>query len=188
MSTAKINIRFAQLARSGEIIFHIGDLANLWQIQDQNTLHTTLKRYTQKGLLFRIYRGFYSLKPIDKLDPYLLGIKAMHKFAYISTQTVLESIGIIAQKINYITLVSSSSKRFSIGDNNYYCRQLADKFLFNSNGIIQKNGLKIATKERAIADLLYFNPRAHFDAKIKWVDIKRIQKRIGYPLTPNRYI
>ena len=105
MSTEKTNIkqhRFAQLAKLGEIIFHAKDLANLWQIKNPNTLYTSLKRYNQQRLLFRIYKGFYSIKPINQLDPFLLGIKAMHKFCYISAETILEKAGIIQQKTNYI--------------------------------------------------------------------------------------
>lgn len=60
------NYRFARLAQTGEVLFHTSDLANLWQIRNKNTLHTTIKRYTQKGLFFRIYRGFYSLKEMEK--------------------------------------------------------------------------------------------------------------------------
>ncbi|MBI4652905.1 hypothetical protein HY750_01495 [Candidatus Kuenenbacteria bacterium] len=189
---AWINIkqnRFAQLAKLGEIIFHTKDLANLWQIKNSNTLYTTLKRYAQQELLFRIYKGFYSIKPINQLDPFLLGTKAMHKFCYISAETVLEKAGIIQQKTNYITLISSVSKKFNIGDYSYCSRQLDDKFLFKTTGIINKDGIKIATTQRAVADLLYFNPKIYFDNNklINWKEIKRIQQEIGYPLTSKRY-
>ena len=181
--------RFAQLAKLGAIVFHIGDLAVLWQIKDRNTLHTTLKRYVQQGLLVRIYRGLYSLKPIEQIDPFLLGVKALHKYAYISAETILAQAGIIQQIIRQITLVSSQSKRFSIGGNHYYSRKLADQFLYNPIGINEGYGVKKATMERAAADLLYFNPYANFDAEkfINWRKIKYIQKQIGYPLTTNRY-
>lgn len=185
MSTGKINTnqyRFVQLARMNEVIFHTSDLANIWGIQNKNTLYTTLKRYVQQGLIFRIYRGLYSIKPVDQLDPFLLGIKAMHEYCYISTETVLANAGIIQQKINYITLMGSKSKRFSIGEYNYYCRQISDKFLYQDTGIIKKDGINIATTERAVADLLYFNKQAYFDAQdqINWPEVNKIQKILGY--------
>ncbi len=188
MSTVKINTtqqRFAKLAKLSEIMFHAKDLANLWSIKNKNTLHTTLKRYVQQGLIYRIYRGFYALKPINELDPYLLGIKALHEYSYISTETVLTNAGIINQVTDKITLISSKSKKFKIGDNNFYSRQLNDKFLYQTIGIENKDGIKIATLARAVADLIYFNSKAHFDnAKlIDWKQIKHIQKTIGYPLT-----
>ncbi len=185
MSTVKRNIvfkRFAQLTSLNEIVFTFKDLANLWGIINLNTLYTTLKRYTQNGLLYRVHRGLYSIKPIFQVDPYLLGIKALHQYSYVSTESVLFDLGIINQKIDYITLVSSSSKRFTIVDNNYIVRQLKDDYLYNDSGIIERDGIRIATLERAIADLLYFNPKYHFDAHnlINWLKVKKLQKIIGY--------
>lgn len=174
--------RFSQIARLGEDIFYAKDLANLWQIKDTNTLYTTLKRYTQKGWLFRIYKGLYSIKPVEQLNPLKLGVKILHRYAYISAETVLAQAGFIQQEIKEITLISSISKRFSIGSNYYYSRQLKDEYLFNSAGIKSDNSLLIASPERAVADLLYFNPTAYFDARetINWKKVKEIQKEVGY--------
>lgn len=194
MSTVKTNKksskglykkRFVQLAKLGILVFHVGDLANLWQIQNANTLHITLKRYAQEGLIRRIQRGLYSLLPVDKIDPKLLGIKILHRYAYVSTETILAQAGIILQNIPQITLVSSISQKFSMGKNQYACRKLADKFLFNNAGIVFERGIQVATVERAVADLLYFNPKYYFDAKnlINWKKVRAIQRQIGYPLT-----
>ena len=181
--------KFAQIARLGESIFHTQDLASLWQIKNPNTLYTLIKRYKKRRLLFGIYKGFYSLKPVDQIDQVMLGIKALHGFAYISTETVLVQSGIIQQNIHGITFISSQSKKFSVGDNHYYSRKLKDLYLFQPAGIIDEHGVKIATVERAMADLLYFNSRAYFDGEklIDWQKVKNIQKEIGYPLTPERY-
>ena len=176
--------RFALLARLNEILFHTQDLSNLWKIKQKNTLYTTLKRYAQKGLLFRVYKGLYSIKPFNEINFFLLGIKALHQFSYVSTETVLAQTGIIQQDIRYVTLLSSVSKKFSIQKYNYRSRKLADKFLFNNTGIKDTDGVPTASIERAIADILYFNPRFYFDAKkdIDWKKVKEIQKEIGYPL------
>lgn len=181
--------RFAQIAKLGETVFHTKDLASLWQIENPNTLYTTLKRYTQKGLLFRIYKGFYSIKPINQLDPLMLGIKALHQFAYLSVETVLFQEGIIQQSVDGITLISSQSKKFSIGNYFYHSRKLEDRYLHQTVGVVDKNNVKTATISRAVADLLHFNPQAHFDADklINWKEVKKIQQEMGYSLTPQRY-
>jgi len=181
--------KFAKIARLGEILFHVQDLASLWQIKNSNTLYTLLKRYRKKGLLFRIYKGFYSIKPLEQIDPIKLGIKALRGFAYVSVETALARAGIIQQNIYGITLVSARSKKFSISGNHYYSRRLKDMYLYQPAGIINENGVKTATVERAVADLLYFNPKAYFDAArlIDWKKVKKIQKEIGYPLTQERY-
>ena len=192
MSTVKRNTfsdRFSVLARLNEVVFHIDDMANLWKIKDRNTLHTTLKRYTQKGLLFRIYRGFYSIKPPNQIDSLFLGTKALHQYSYVSTETVLAKAGIIMQNASYMTLISPVSKKFSINNYSYRSRKLSDRFLFNNTGINIINNVLTASTERATADILYFNPKFYFDAPklINWKIVRKIQKEIGYPLTQKNY-
>ena len=176
--------RFVEIARLGEVVFHVSDLANLWNINNSNTLYTTLKRYSQAGLIHRIQKGMYSLIPVDDLDPSLLGIKAMHKYAYISTETVLFREGIINQKPRSVTIISSVSKKFIINSNTYISRQLNDRYLFNPEGIHKSNKILTASVERAAADLLYFNAKTYFDAAnlINWERVSEIQKALGYTI------
>jgi len=179
--------RFAKLASLGEMVFHDSDLASLWQISDRNTLYTTIKRYTKQKLLYRIWKGMYALKPAEQIDPFFLGVKALHNYTYVSTETVLFISGIISQKPMAISMISSVSRRFSLSGQEYVCRKLTSDYLFQSIGITERDGVRWASPERAVADLLYYNPLRYFDAPINWREVKRIQKAIGYPLTPNQY-
>ena len=186
-SRSRTSSRFALLASLGETVFHVSDLASLWQITDKNTLYTTLARYTRKGLLHRLWQGMYALKPADKIDLLFLGIKAVHTYAYVSMETILFRSGIISQRPATITIISSVSRRFKLAGAEYSCRKLADKYLYQTVGIFAKNSVLEASVERAVADLLYYNPRAYFDASINWKEVRRIQKVVGYPLTLSRY-
>ena len=184
---ASVSQRFAQLAAMGELVFHVSDLASLWQITDKNTLYTTLKRYTQQGLLHRLWQGMYALKPAKQIDPYFLGIKAVHSYSYVSTESILFNNGIISQRPAAISLIGPISRRFSIAGQEYVCRKAAPQHLYQSEGIVEINGVRQATVSRAVADLLYYNPLRFFDAPIKWKEVRQIQKAVGYPLTPDRY-
>lgn len=178
--------RFAEVAKLGELVFHTDDLANLWHITNSNTLYTTIKRYVAQGLLFRIHKGFYSVKPPGAIDPLLLGLKALHRYAYVSTETILALHGVIQQEVPAVTLISDITKRFSVAGNQYYTRALADHFLYNPCGILeQDHGVRKASLERAVADLLYFNRYAHLDAarRIDWKKVRMMQQDIGYPAT-----
>ena len=189
-SKTHVDDRFAKIAQLGGAIFHSGDLANLWGITDANTLHTTLKRYVQRGLLVRIYKGLYATRPPRELDAQEVGLAAVHRYAYVSTETVLAYAGIIQQIVPCTTLVSSVSRRFTIEGQCFRVRLLTDRFLFRSDGITSVRGVCIATTERAIADMLYFNPRMYFDGEkaqtIDWDAIRAIEKTIGYPRTARR--
>ncbi len=163
MTNIKQN-RFLEIAKTNEQIFHINDLARIWQISNNQTLSITLNRYVKAGLLYRIHRGLYSLNKVDELDPIYLGVKVVNNYCYLSTETILAKHGLIFQNVNYYTFVGLKSKRFKIGNNHYYCRQFKKDYLFNDTGVIKKGQLfNQASLERAVADILYFNPHYHFD-------------------------
>lgn len=172
--------RFLIIARLEEPIFHVGDLARAWGISNRHNLLMTLKRYVDGGLLFRLYRGLYSLKRAAELDPYILGAKAINSYCYLSSETVLAQHGVIFQKVDYFTFSGEKTKRLKIAGYKYYCRQLKDEYLYNDIGIVKTGKYNIASLERAAADILYFNPRYHFDnpALINKAELKNVQRLV----------
>jgi hypothetical protein len=175
--------RLNELIKSDRNVYHSNDLAILWGISNKNTLYTTIKRYVQKGTLIPIYKGLYATVPITELDPLELGRAVIHRYTYLTTESVLAQDGIISQATYAYTFVSSLSRKITIGDFSFVFRKLKDEFLFNPTGITNKNGNFVATTERAVADMLYFNPKYHFDfsESIDFKKVKRMQKEIGYP-------
>lgn len=155
--------RFAQLATMGELIFSAQDVATIWKIKNRRTLLMLLARYVKRGLLHRIWRGLYSIIDPKKIDPLLLGIKILHRYAYISCETVLFGAGLINQRPMEITMVSNVSKRFSLLGHHYHSRKMNDSALYNTLGIILKNGVRTATPDRAKQDMSYFNPKKYYD-------------------------
>lgn len=192
MSIEKINLnkkinknrRFADIALLDEVVFHTKDLANLWNIKNKNTLYQTLSRYEKSGLLYRIYNSLYSITNIKNIEPYLLGVKALHCHSYISLESILYDNGIINQKPREITLVSNLSKRFEIGEHKFRSRKMQNKFLFNNAGIQIVNGIQKASLERAILDMIYFSPKKYLDAYntglVDWNKVKELSLEIGY--------
>lgn len=169
--------RFLSIAKLAIPVFHADDLARIWGINNRNTLLTSLKRYVESGLIYRLYRGLYSIKPVAELDPLLLGAQAINSYCYLTGETILAKQGVIFQQIGYFTFVGKKTKRFKIGNYKYYCRQLKDEFLYNDIGIDKTGKFNLATPERAVADILYFNPRYHFDnpGAIDWTEVNRIR-------------
>jgi len=174
--------RIDTLLKQEQKLFHTQDLALLWNVENKNTLYTAIKRYVNKGILIPIHKGFYATVPLKDIDPYRLGVGYLHSYSYVSTETVLVQKGIMFQQSFTITLVSARSAMFTVGVNRYISRSLADHFLHNSAGIDTQNGVQTASVERAIADMLYFRPRFHFDVEklIDWKKVKALQKFIGY--------
>jgi len=179
MTVDKLNI----LLKQPQKVFHSTDLAILWEIQNLNTLYTTVKRFTKKGVLFPIYKGLYSTLPTNQINPLELGVHILHRFCYVSTETILSQAGYINQPSRKYTYVSDISRNITYQNWSFISRQLQSKFLHNSVGISQNDhGILIASPERAVADMLYFQPTYHFDAQnlIAWDKVKIVQHQIGY--------
>ena len=156
--------RLAQLLVMGEILFTVKDLATLWKIKNSQTLRVLLVRYVKKGLLYRIWRGLYSTVNPKGIDPLLIGIKVLHRYAYISCETILFKYGLINQHPAEITLVSNISKKFSLLGYHYRSRKLPDKILYDTTGISTEKGVRIASLSRAKRDMTHFNPKKYYDA------------------------
>jgi predicted transcriptional regulator of viral defense system len=182
MRTKMRDTKIQKLMQDGRSLYHAQDLAVLWGIEKENTLHTTIKRYIQRGILYRIHRGFYATVPILEIDPVLLGLSSLRRYGYLSTESVLAQNGIIFQQIKKITLVSNLSRQFKITNHSFLVRCLKEEFLYNEAGISVTSQGRIASVERAVADLLYYNSHYHFDAPnlINWKQVEKIKNKIGY--------
>jgi len=158
--------KIKKLLQDPRKLYHTQDLAVLWGIDN-----------------YKIHKGFYSTVSLDKVDTILLGLIGLHRYGYLSTESVLAKEGLIFQDVKYITLVSDISKRIDVSGHKFLVRQMKDSYLYNETGITMNDeGIKVASVERAVADMLYFNPSYHFDAKniIDWKKVKEIQNKIGY--------
>ena len=171
-----------RLLKQDQKLFHTQDLALLWNIENRNTLYTVIKRYVKKGVLIPIQKGLYSTLPIDKIDPLRLGFALIHTYCYLTTETILAKEGVILQKVYPVTFVSSIPKKIKVNENLFLFRKLKDKYLYQTIGVKNTNGVFVAEKERAVADMLYFNPKYYFDNPqlINWERVKEIQKKVGY--------
>lgn len=173
-----------QLLKSDQKLFHTQDLALLWGMENRNTLYTAIKRLVKKGVLVTVRKGLYSVLPLEKIDNFRLGPALVHRYCYLSTETVLAKEGIISQKVFPITFISSVSKKIKERDTLFVFRRLKSRYLFNPEGIKREGEIFVAGKERAMADLLYFNPKYYFDnpSLIDWEKVHRIQRKVGYKL------
>jgi len=174
--------RINELLKLDRKIYHTNDLAIVWGISSKNTLYTTIKRYVQKGILVPIYKGLYATVPLNQLNPLELGKAIIHRYTYLTTETVLFQEGVISQPPFTYTFVSDLHKAAKVGSMSFLYRKLKDIYLNNPIGIQNQEGIFVATPERAAADLLYFNPRYHFDIpqNIDFDRVRIIQEQVGY--------
>lgn len=183
MSQSKTTMnKYQALLSQEKKTFHASDLALLWNITNQDTLNMTLKRLVDRGVLQRIHKGFYATTSLDDIDVFDLGFSYLNTYSYLSLETILAREGAIFQEVRHITLVSSKTDSFSINDISYKTRQLKAEFLHNTIGVKKIKHHFEADLERAVADILYYNPQYHLD-NTKSVDFKKLKKyqqEIGY--------
>ena len=175
--------RISELVKLDRKLFHTNDLAVLWGISNKHNLYMAITRYIDKGILFPIYKGLYSTVPFNDLNPLEVGKAVIHRYTYITTESVLSQAGVISQAVYDYTFVADLSKRVSVGPWSFRFRKLKDEYLYNPVGISNQNGVFVASTERAVADMLYFIPKYHFDVpeSVDFEKVRLIQKEVGYP-------
>jgi predicted transcriptional regulator of viral defense system len=163
-------------------LFHTGDLSLLWNLNNPNSIRKAISRYIKNGILNPVQRGLYSTVPLSRLDPYDLGASVLHSYCYVSMETILAREGVISQEPASITFISGKSTMLEVADHYYYSRKMKDIALFNPEGIVKKGDHFEATLERAVADMLYYDPTYYFDLPqlIDWKKVKQIQKKVRY--------
>jgi hypothetical protein len=139
------------------------------------------------GILHRIQRGLYSILTPEQIDLVTLGSACLHRFCVLTTESVLRDEGYILQSIDAVTFVSGVSRRFVVAGHRIVSRRLHPRFLHNLAGLEWGSGVLRAMPERAVADMLYFDPWYHLDRPVDWPAVRALQQEIGYPLTPHRY-
>ncbi|MDD9899201.1 MAG: hypothetical protein OXU45_09420, partial [Candidatus Melainabacteria bacterium] len=85
------------------------------------------------------------------------------KPAYISLNTVIAREVINFQYYESIYLVSYLRRELKIDSCDYLFFKIKDSVLSNMQGIINKDGYSIASKERAFLDRLYLFGETHYD-------------------------
>ena len=161
-------------------IFHTADLALLWGVENGNTLRTTISRYLKSGTLMGLQKGLYSTVEPIRLDPIELARAMIHSMSYLSCESILVEQGVIHQVLGVMTFVGQRSQNFVLPGHNLQVkvRQLAPRFLYNPLGVMDGR----ADTERALADLLYYNPLYHPDSpgQINQDRLLHYQKLLGY--------
>ncbi len=175
--------RISELLQLDRDLYHTNDLATLWGIEDRHNLYMAISRYIDRGILFPIYKGLYATVPLASLNPLELGVAIIHRYTYLSTETVLAQAGVISQVVYDYTFIADQSRRVTIGEWSFRFRQLKDDYLYHPAGIDQRDGVYTASLERAVADMLYYAPSYHFDIPeaIDFERVRFIQRQVGYP-------
>ncbi len=158
------------ILQSTKTVFTFKDIVLIWQDSNLKAVKVRLSYYAKNGDLYKIQRGVYAKnKNYDKLE---LATR-MFTPSYVSFETVLAKEGLIFQYQTKIRVASYTTREVEIDNQIYSFNKIKNSVLTNSIGVDNINGSSIATKERALLDILYTNTDYHFD-NLRSVNWKRV--------------
>ena len=148
------------LLRSPQTVFSMKDIVLLWGEEAGNAMRVRLNNYVKNGKLIRVYRGIYAK---DTNYNRLELATRMYTPSYVSFETVLTRAGINFQFYNTIFVASYVTRDIDAGGEKFSFVRMKDYVLSNTAGIEHRDGIAIATKERAFLDRIYVSKEYHFD-------------------------
>lgn len=152
-------------------VFTTQDLNKLWQYENYRTLITRINYLSKTGKLVKIQRGLYS---IAGRDTNILELaNKLRTPSYITFETVLLREGVIFQWDDISTLAGKDSEELEILGCKIKFRKLKDEILLNPKGINKQQNYFIASKERALLDMLYIQPKFAFD-NLRTIEFSRL--------------
>ena len=155
------------ILRSSRTVFTFKDISLMWSNTDKKAVIAGINYYVSTGQLHRIRRGIYAKdKNYDKTE---LACRICTP-AYVSFETVLTRAGINFQYYGQIFIASYLAREIVVDGQVYQYRKIKNTLLTDSAGVLNKDGIAIASSERAFLDTLYLNTDYHFDnlAPLNW--------------------
>lgn len=125
---------------------------------DRNNLY----RWTKKGLLVRLKRGYFAFPEYKRKPDYAWYFaNCMYKPSYISLHTALSFYGIIPESVIQITSVTTLKTISFFNEFAQYTYRSVKKelmFGYGLKSLPDGRGIRFASSEKALLDLLYLYP------------------------------
>jgi predicted transcriptional regulator of viral defense system len=169
--------KIAKLLRSNQNVYTIDDLSVIWGQSKRSDTLQSARDYVKSGNLARIKRGIYAVCGRD-FSQFEIANKLITP-SYITGATVLAAEGMTFQWTGKIYCAAAYNKVIDLNGDKYVYSQVKKEVLFNDFGVDNKDGIIIASKERAIADLIYITKNSYsfeYLDSIKWDKLNSISK------------
>ena len=176
--------KLVAIAKTKGEVFTAQDLAVIWGYCDERRLYELIKYYVRRKEIFVLTRGLYALKQYTEQelrgDPQLL-MKIANKLipnSYVSLFTVLRQHGVISQYYDEVYCVASRSVIRKVMGVEFVYKQVKEEVLLSELGMVNQNGVRVASLARAVADMWYIYPKLNLENldRVNKRELKRIVK------------
>ena len=140
-------------------VFRLSDIAMLFPKAENKYLANKMGYYVKTGKLLNLRKGVYAKPDYNPLE----FANLLYTPSYVSLEYVLQQAGVLFQYDSRYTSVSYLSRDLEVDGNNYSYRRIKEDIIINTQGIVCKDNVNIATPERAFLDILYLNKDFYFD-------------------------
>ena len=148
------------LIKTHQTVFNSEDLQKIFHHLGTKALKQSLRRAKKDGRLLNPQRGVRTLPVYNQYE--LAG--KLFPGGYISLEKVLFEAGVSFQRYGgTVHSVRHKSADIYFNNENYVARSIKPEIYHNPLCIQTFNGYRKAMPERALCDLVYLWPRAHFD-------------------------
>lgn len=150
----------AQLIATHKTVFFTDEIKSLFSKIEPRGVESFLQRAKKDGRLLNPQRGVRTLPVYNQYE--LAG--KLFPGGYISLEKVLFEAGVSFQRYgSTVHSVRHKSADIYFNNENYVARSIKSNIYHNPTCIQTFDGYRKAMPERALCDLVYLWPRAHFD-------------------------
>jgi len=147
-------------------LFTLKDIETLFPAENKKTIKNNITSWLSKGYFVRLKRGLYELAEpgSDRKIPDLYVANRLYEPSYVSLETALSMYSIIPEVAGQVTSVTSRLTRtFKNKYGSFFYRSCKGK-AFTGYMLTGYDGFKvrIANKEKALVDFLYFRLRSGY--------------------------
>lgn len=155
----KFDSLLSQLPPTG--LFRTGDI--LAGESDPSAVRRQLDRWVKSGKVAQLRRGVYQLqKPYCASPPHpFLAANVLRRASYVSMQSALSHYGMIPEHVPVVTSITGGRpEELETPMGRFHFRHVQSRnfFGFLEREIVPGQSVRIATPEKALADLLYLIP------------------------------
>ena len=164
--------RLKILVESGRTVFTPLELRMLWREEELNAKVSAL-RMAEKKLLLRLGKGYYALN--NNYNVYELANRIVSP-SYVSFQAALQYAGLNFQPQGEVGSVAGINYRRILDGRLYTYSAMKPEIFFNTDGLVPRGGVIIASPERAVLDSLYFGflPDISDESKLNKTAMKQL--------------
>ncbi len=160
-------------------VFTFRNLIDLWELKPE-TAKIVVKRMVDRGIIYRVVRGYYSITREGNLYE---TANLIVQPSYVSMHSALFYHNVSFQISTIVTSVGLINYEKKVGKRSFKYYSMKEKLFFNLEGIEYKQNVAIAKLERAILDCFYFGLVPNLDNSNS-VNISYLKKMsLFYPKT-----